>query len=66
MSTLFDDLAILKHQDAGGICNRGQPMSDRENGPVREEPFRCFLDEHLSLGVKLGRRLVQNDEVRVP
>ncbi len=65
MITLFDDPAVLHHEDHVGAADRRQPVGDHETRPIRPQRVHGFLDEHLGAGVDRAGRLVEDQDRRI-
>ena len=61
----FDHVAVLDHEDAVGMRDRGQPVRDHQRGAALAQFGDRLL--HLTLGFRIerGGRLVEQDDRRV-
>jgi hypothetical protein len=62
----LDDAAVGHDDDQVGVPDRRQPMRDDDARAVRHEALERLLDEPLRFGVERGRRLVEDQDRRVP
>ena len=63
---LFHDPPVLQHDNLVGVANSRQTMGDDDGRPTDHQPLQCLLDQELGFGVDRGRRLVQDQDRRVP
>src|SRR5919198_865939 len=61
MRALFDDTALVQHDDAVDVLDRREAMRDDDRGPSPEQLCQRVLNQVLRLGVHRGRRLVQDE-----
>jgi hypothetical protein len=59
---LLDDAALVHHHDSVGVPDCGQAMRDNERGAIPHQLLKSLLDSQLSLGVDVGRGLVQDED----
>ena len=65
MSSAFHDLSFLDHENPVRFADGGEAVGDDDRGAALHEPLQGVLDEGLRRGVDRGRRLVQDEDVRV-
>ena len=66
MRALGDDVAVPQHGDHVGVPDRGQPVRHHDRRPADGSPVQRLLDGALRLGVQRARRLVEEQDPRVP
>ncbi len=66
MRALFDDAALVEHEDLVGAPDRGKAMRDHECRAVRQQAGERIEDQRFRLGVEPGGRLVEHHDGRVP
>ncbi len=62
---LFDQTAVVEHQDAVGADHARQPVRQDERGAPGGEAIDRLLDHRLVFGVDRGQRLVEDQDRRV-
>ena len=65
MYALFDDIAVIHHEDAVGVLDRRQTMRDDKRGLSAHQLPHRRLHLLLGLGVDVARGLVENEHRRV-
>src|SRR5229473_4937525 len=65
MRTLLAQAAFVEYEDAVGVLNGAQPVSDYQCGAAREQTIQSFANEQLSLGVHARSGFVENQEARI-
>jgi len=63
--TLLDHPAVIHHHDPVGPGRGRQPMGDHDGGPAPGQPVGGRQHSRLGRRVEGGRRLVQQQDVRV-
>src|SRR5579884_339375 len=58
---LFDDSALLKHQNAVGVANSREPVSNQDGGALLQDQIKPFLNLRLSERVDAGSGLVEDE-----
>ena len=64
MSAALDDAPLVDDEDLVRAENRRQAMGDDQRGPAGQGLRECLLYGCLVLTVEMGRRLVQDDDLR--
>ena len=62
MASLLDDIAVLHHEDAVRIPNRGEAVRYDKAGPAPHQVIHRLLDPHLGPGVDRTGRLVEDQD----
>ncbi len=65
MRATFHDSAGVEDKNGVGCFGRREPVGDRDRGSTQCESFDCPTDLNLQRRVNCGRRLVEDEEVRV-
>ena len=65
MSATLHNAAILDEEDLVGLENGREPMGDDDRGPARQRALECLLNGAFRVGIQVGGRLVQDDDVGV-
>ena len=60
MGTLFDEAALVKHQDVVSLSDRGEPVGDHNGGASLHQLFKGILHQPLRFGVKRGGGFIEN------
>ena len=61
----LDDAALVEHQDAVGVADRGEAVGDHEGGAALHDLVERRLQLALGRGVERARRLVEDQDRRV-
>lgn len=65
MASLFDDAAVLHHDDAVGIGDSREPMCNDQRRAAFRQIGERLLDGALRFGIECGSRLIENQDRRV-
>ena len=63
MRAALDDPALVNNQNLVGVSNRRQSMRDDQRGALFHRLIQRPLHGGLALGVEVGGRFVQDDQV---
>src|SRR5262249_48690129 len=63
---VLDDAAVVEHDDLVGVAHGREPVGDRDRRSALGETVERLLHEPLGLGVERARRLVEDEDRRVP
>ena len=66
MRPTLHDPAVVQHQNEVGVTHRRQPMRDHKYRPVPHQSQQRLLHQPLRIAVEGARRLIKNQERRVP
>ena len=65
MGALFAEAAFVEDQDAVGVLNGAEAMSDDQRGAAGEKAIERVADEQLGFGVDAGSGFVEDQEARI-
>ena len=63
--TLFNNLAMIDHEDAVGLAHGGQAVGDDEHGSALADAREVFLDDALGFVIEGAGGLVEDQDARV-
>lgn len=65
MCTVFDDLAVIEHDDTVEFCDSAQTVSDDNTGTSFYECIEAGLDELFRLTIERAGGFIKHEDRRV-
>ena len=65
VGALFAKAAFVKNEDARGVLNGAQAMSNDERSAARKQTVESFADLQLGFGVNARSRFVKDEKARI-
>src|SRR5579859_3270139 len=65
VAALLDHLAVLEHDDSGGVPDRREPVGDHDRRATGKQPPQALLDQRLGVDVDVRSGLVEDEDAGI-